>query len=158
MRREDKEIIDKEIIETIMQEADYCVIALTDDETPYNVPMNFGYRNNSLYLHSYHEGRKIDILKKNNKVSFVVTDKTEIKPSETPCNWGMKYMSVMGFGKASLIDDTTEKIEALDIIMAKYSGDTKHINKKFDYSEDMIKRIVVINVNVNEMTCKISGF
>jgi nitroimidazol reductase NimA-like FMN-containing flavoprotein (pyridoxamine 5'-phosphate oxidase superfamily) len=67
-------------------------------------------------------------------------------------------MSVMGFGKASLIDDTKEIIEALDIIMAKYSADTKPITKKFDYSEDMIKRIVVINVNVTEMTCKISGF
>jgi uncharacterized protein len=158
MKRKDKEIIDKEIIGSIMQEVDYCVIALTDDEKPYNVPMNFGYRDKNLYLHSYHEGRKIDILKKNNIVSFVVTDKTEIKPSKTPCNWGMKYISVMGLGKASFIEDTKEKIEALDIIMTKYSADTKHITKKFDYSEDIIERIVIIKVKVTELTCKISGF
>ncbi len=72
MRRADKEIIDKKVIEAIIQESDYCMISISDNNSPYMVPMNFGYKDNNLYLHSSSEGRKIEILKANNQVSFGV--------------------------------------------------------------------------------------
>ena len=58
--------------------------------------------------------------------------KTQMVRSENPCNWGMKYLSVIGSGKAHLIDDILGKKEALDIIMAKYSQ--KSDEKSFEYS------------------------
>ena len=76
MRRIDKEINDIQSIELILQEADHCVIALSENNSPYLVPMNFGFKDNILYLHSSPEGKKIEILKVNNKVSFGVQIKT----------------------------------------------------------------------------------
>ena len=72
MRRSDKEINDPKTILRIIEEAEVCRIALSDGEKPYIVPMNFGYKDNSLYLHSASEGEKIDILKSNNNICFHV--------------------------------------------------------------------------------------
>jgi uncharacterized protein len=153
MRRSDKEITDIETIQKIINEADFCRVALSDDNKPYIVSMNFGYKNNTLYLHSATEGRKIDILRKNNNVCFQMDIKTELVTSESPCNWGMKYQSVVGFGKAHIIDDKMEKNQALDIIMRKYSPE-----ESFEYSEDAISKIVVVKVEINEITGKKSGY
>jgi nitroimidazol reductase NimA-like FMN-containing flavoprotein (pyridoxamine 5'-phosphate oxidase superfamily) len=156
MRREDKEIRDKNVIEAILQESDHCVIGISHNNSPYTVPMNFGFKDNNLYIHSSSEGRKIEILKVNNKVSFSVEIKTELVKSFEACNWGMKYMSVMGFGFAHFIEDINKKIDALDIIMNKYS---KHdLEAPFQYSETAINDIVVIKVEVIELTGKKSGY
>ena len=62
MRRKDKEIKDKFEIETIINRAEVCRIGLSDDNMPYVIPVNYGYRNNCLYIHSASEGKKIDII------------------------------------------------------------------------------------------------
>lgn len=64
MRRSDKEIKDKSTIESILNEAQVCRIALCNDNKPYIVPMNFGFKDNYIYIHSACEGHKIDIIKK----------------------------------------------------------------------------------------------
>ncbi len=109
MRRIDKEINDIKTIESILHEADHCLIAISDNNSPYMVPMNFGFKDNNLYLHSSTEGKKIEILKVNNKVSFGVEIKTEVVKSEKPCNWGMNYMSVIGEGYAHFIEEYQEE-------------------------------------------------
>ena len=122
MRRYDKEIKNKNTIEWILKEAKICRIGLCENNKPYIVPMNFGFKDNCLYLHSAHAGKKIDILNKNNNFCFEVDIKTELVTSKNACNCGMKYYSVVGFGKSHFIEDINEKKEALDIIMQKYSN------------------------------------
>jgi len=154
MRRKDKEIKDKEVILSIIQEGDHCVIALSDNNNPYMVPMNFGYQDGHLYLHSSPDGRKIEILKGNNKISFGVEIKTRLVKSESACEWGMEYMSIIGEGYAYFVEDFHKKKEAFDIIMAKYSD----YKSKFEYSETALNQVVVIDVQIIKLTCKISGY
>lgn len=153
MRRSDKEIKDSKTIQKILNEAEVCRIALSDDDKPYIVPMNFGYKDNTLFLHSASEGYKIDVLKRNNNVCFQMDIKTEIVKSESPCNWGMKYLSLIGSGNAHLIDNLSEKREALDVIMSKYSPDVS-----FSYSDEALKEVLVIKVNIDNITGKKSGY
>jgi nitroimidazol reductase NimA-like FMN-containing flavoprotein (pyridoxamine 5'-phosphate oxidase superfamily) len=153
MRRKEKEIKNKNMIESILQEADHCVVALSNNNCPYLVPMNFGYKNQNLYLHSSKEGKKIEILKVNNQVSFGVELNVELVKDQNPCKWGMKYKSVVGQGYAFFIEDTEKKKEALNIIMAKYSK-----NSNFEYSETSLNNLTVIRVEVKELTGKISGY
>jgi uncharacterized protein len=153
MRRKEKEIKNKNMIESILQEADHCVLALSNNNSPYIVPMNFGYKNHTLYLHSSNEGKKIEILKVNNKISFGVEIDIELVKDQNPCNWGMKYKSVIGQGYAFFIEDSEKKKEALDIIMSKYSK-----NAKFEYSETSLNNLALIRVEVKELTGKISGY
>lgn len=155
MRRSDKEIKDIDIIEYVLKEAQVCRIALCDYDQPYIVPMNFGFKDNDLYLHSVLEGRKIDILNKNNNVCLEVDIKAEIVSSDNTCDWGMKYYSVIVSGKAHFLEDITEKKKALDIIMRKYSGNNA---KSFEYSQSALDKIVVIKVKITEITGKKSGY
>ena len=70
MRRKDKEITDIKEIEEIIKKADCCRIALVDNDEPYIVPVNFGYERNTLYFHGALEGRKAEIIRKNNNICF----------------------------------------------------------------------------------------
>ena len=78
MRRKEKEIIDQNIIEEILTNSFICRVAFFDEEYPYIVPMNYGYRDNTLYFHCGLQGRKIDLIKRNNKVGFEIEHKHEI--------------------------------------------------------------------------------
>lgn len=159
MRISDKEIKDPEILLEILNQSEVCRIALCDGGKPYLVPMNFAYSENKLYLHSATGGRKIDILKENNNICFQMDIKTQMVRSENPCSWGMKYLSVIGSGKAHLIDDLSGKKEVLDIIMGKYSQKSvKSSEKSFEYSDESLNNVLVIKVEVEEITGKKSGY
>ena len=60
MRRKDKEITDRNAIESIIAKSRICRLAMVDDAGPYIVPLCFGFRNNTLYFHSAAEGKKLD--------------------------------------------------------------------------------------------------
>ncbi|MDO5835787.1 MAG: pyridoxamine 5'-phosphate oxidase family protein [Methanobacterium sp.] len=152
MRRSDKEINSQRLILKILEEAEVCRIALCEHGKPYIVPMNFGFVDKTLYLHSATSGRKIEIIAKNNNVCFQMDIKTQLVTAENPCNWGMRYLSVIGSGQAQLINDQQDKMEALDIIMSKYS------EKSFEYSPEALDSIMVIKVEIEEITGKKSGY
>jgi uncharacterized protein len=73
VRRKDREITDSLQIIDILQKADVCRIAMCHNNVPYVVTMNFGLGRDGfspLYFHCASEGKKIDILRKNNLVCF----------------------------------------------------------------------------------------
>jgi nitroimidazol reductase NimA-like FMN-containing flavoprotein (pyridoxamine 5'-phosphate oxidase superfamily) len=152
MRREDKEIRDKDEIESIVQRAIVCRVAFSKNDVPYIVPVNFGYKDDSLYFHSAPEGKKIDTIRQNDNVCFEMDIDQEVVRAETPCNWAMKYRSVIGFGKAFLVRDVEEKRKALNAIVEHYSG------KPSDYPESAISNVAIIKVEIESMTGKKSGY
>ena len=151
MRRKDKEILDREEIESIIKKADVCRLGLADNNIPYIVPLNFGYRDSCLYLHTPRVGKKIDMIKSNNRVCFELDIDHEVVKAENPCDWTMKYRSVIGHGKASLLEGTEEKKRALDTILEHYSGQTG------EYAQELVDRLAVIKVEIESMTGKKSG-
>lgn len=152
MRRKDKQITNIAEIEEILSKADVCRIAMCDGTIPYLVPVNFGYRDRTLYIHSARVGRKIDILKKNDHVCFEVETDVEILGDTVACGWGTRYRSVIGSGRASLIEDSAGKKKALDVIMSKCSGAGDH-----SYDEKKVDAITVIRIDIAEMSGKKSG-
>jgi nitroimidazol reductase NimA-like FMN-containing flavoprotein (pyridoxamine 5'-phosphate oxidase superfamily) len=151
LRRKDKEITDKNEIESIIRKSLVCRLGLADNGMPYIVPLCFGYKDNSLYFHSAKEGRKIEIIKRNNAVCFEFDIDSEIKSGKDACAWGMKYRSVIGYGTATLIEDPEEKRKALDVIMAQYADGA------FEYSEKAFGKALVIKVEIESMTGKKSN-
>ncbi|MFX1337359.1 MAG: pyridoxamine 5'-phosphate oxidase family protein [Promethearchaeota archaeon] len=153
MRRKDKEIRDINLINSIIKRANVCRIGMSENNIPYIVPMNFGYKDNCLYFHSASEGKKIDIIKKNNNVCFEIDIEHEISQGKSACHTTMKYYSVIGYGKAYIMDDFEEKINALNIILEHYLPDVP-----YEYSDKLLKNIVIIKVEVEKMTGKNSGY
>ena len=153
MRRNDKEIKDQQLIEKILKKSKVCRIALIDEDRPYIIPMNYGYKDRCIYLHSASEGRKIEILKKNSQVCFEIEYETELLKAEKPCQYGMKYYSIIGWGKAKFVTDYQEKIKSLDIIMQQHDP-----NIEFKYDENQVNLSTIILIEMNELTGKMSGY
>ena len=151
MRRTDKEIKDRAEIEEILRSGRVCHLGLIDDGLPYVVPLNYGYRDGCLYVHSAREGHKIDILRRNNIVSFSIhIDDGLVKP-DVACNWGMSYRSVMGMGAAALVDGGEEKEQALRIIMKHYAGPIPV------FETAKLDNVRIIKIRINSLTGKKSG-
>ena len=152
MRRKEKEISAKAEIESIIRQALVCRLALSDEVAPYIVPLCFGYKDDTLYFHSAREGKKLEILKRNQNVCFEFDIGAEIeRAGKTPCEWGMKYRSVVGFGQAFIVKNPDAKREALKIITAQYAEGSGEI------SDVALKGIAVIKVEISSMTGKKSG-
>jgi uncharacterized protein len=154
MRRKDRELTDQAEIRAILEKSDVCHLATLDDNAPYLVTMNFGLkddRNIILYFHTAHEGRKIDILKRNNLVCFGADIDHELFVSETgtSCGCSMKYSSVIGTGYVSFITERSEKYEALEAIMRHYTQ-----KPPYTFKEEMIDRTIILRLDVKEITGK----
>ena len=65
MRRKDKEIGERAMIDSVIERSKVCHLGMCDDGIPYIVPMCFGYEGNTIFLHCAKEGRKIEFLKSN---------------------------------------------------------------------------------------------
>ncbi len=92
---------------------------------PQIIPMNFVFRNDTVYMHSHVKGEKLDNISKNNKVGFEVDRELEFLPSyfEDPNNASLAdtlYISVVIKGIASFVSDREEKTLALNGLMEKY--------------------------------------
>ena len=153
MRRKDRQITEIEAIRAILDKAKVLHLAMIDGDRPYVVPLNYGYTLENgaltLYLHSAREGRKLDVLRQNDRVAFVLeTDVSPVSGGDIPCKYGEAYASVMGEGTAVLLDDPVQKIEALQILMKTQTG------REFAFTPAMAESVAVIRVNVDSFTAK----
>lgn len=150
-----KLIQDQQQIEAILAKAKFIRLALSDPETndPYLVPLSFGYKDNTIYLHSSPKGRKIDIIRKNNKVCFEADIETEVIATNDPCNYNVRYRSAIGQGKAQILEDFDEKVKGLTVL-------TEHYGKggPFEFEEAKVKKVSVIKIEIEKMTGKEYGF
>lgn len=151
MRRKDREIEDRSIIEEIIGQARVCRLAMVDQDKPYVVPMNFGFKWPYLYFHSAQQGRKIEVLRNNPLVCFEFDQLIKLKKNKEACEWGLAYNSVIGEGKAVLVEDVQEKELALGVIMAQYS------TQAFTFSRENLEKTVVIQVLITQISGKQCG-
>jgi hypothetical protein len=153
MRRKEREIRDRAEIDSIIHKARVCRLAMCAEDRPYVVPLCFGYQNHTLYFHTAMKGMKRDILQKNNRVCFEMDLDHEVVTSPDPCEWAMKYRSVIGFGKAGFLEDADQKKEALQIILEHYGA-----RGPFSYSEKGFRKTMIIQVHIESMTGKKAGY
>jgi hypothetical protein len=150
-----REIKLKEEKERIIHNCDVCVVSMVDKEGyPYSIPMNFGYSENTIILHSSKEGKKIEILKHNSNVCIVFsTDHELTKQSEkVACSYSMKYRSVLAYGKVEFIMENSEKIKYLNVLMKNYT------EKSFTYSDPAINGVCVMKVNIEKLEARAYGY
>ena len=148
MRRTEKEIRNRAEIDSVIRRSKVCRLGLSDQGTPYIVPLCFGYDGQSLYFHCARQGRKLDILRQNDKVCFEFDIVEGIVEADRGCDWGICYQSVIGSGRACLVEDPIEKEQALSLIMAQYSKRT------FSFPPEMVARTAVVKITIDGLTGK----
>ena len=130
MRRKDREVLGDENIAKIIEQCTTCHIAMVDDADagmPYVIPMSFGYSLKDgvleLYFHCAHIGKKLDCIRKNPNVAFsmCVENRIEIH-KDVYCKSGRFYASVVGQGKAEIVEDSAEKCRGLSLLMERQAA------------------------------------
>lgn len=153
MRRKEREITDVNEMEAIISEAEILRVAMSVNNMPYIVPVNFGYKDNVFYFHCAKQGKKLDIIKRNANVAFEIDIDGKLLEGKIACEYTMKYKSIIGEGTARVVTDNEEKKSGLDIIMAQYSN-----LESFEYNEKALDRVEIVKIEVNTMTGKKSGY
>jgi len=143
-----KNIINNSEIEDIINRSKICHVGMVDNDLPYVLGFNFGYENQTIYLHCAKEGKKINILRKNNNVcvEFDIDHDFFSRHENVACSWRMRYRSVLAYGKAIFVENYEEKIEGLKIFMKHYSY------KKFEFSLPSVNNIEIIKIKIDNVT------
>jgi len=135
----------------IIGRATVCRLAMLDGNRPYIVPLCFGYREGVLYFHGALESRKYELLRHHPDVCFEFDILGPPVPAPAPCDWDMHYQSVVGFGRASMIEAREEKRWALEIIAGQYTSPPHR------FSDRKVDATGVFKVVIARMTAKSSG-
>ena len=153
MRRSDRKITDKALIEQFIAKEQIIRIAFYDNGDLYIVPINYGYiYENEKYIFYFHgakAGRKYELSKTSPMVGFEIDGAYELLEADVACDYSAKFQSVIGTGRLSIIEDDEEKIKGLNVLMGHISG-----NSKWDYSKEMVDAVAVYRLEVEKLSCK----
>ena len=152
MTKRELQITDENQIRDILDRAKVLHLGLCVDNEPYVVPMNYGYTMEDgklvLYLHSAVRGKKLDMIGANPRVFFSLESDLHPFEGQVPCQYGLAYSSVMGRGKARIVEDVEEKMQAMSILMKTQT------ERDFSFTERLVSIVAVIRIDVEEYTAK----
>jgi nitroimidazol reductase NimA-like FMN-containing flavoprotein (pyridoxamine 5'-phosphate oxidase superfamily) len=154
MRRADKEITDISEKLKIIADSKVCRLALSDNHQPYIIPLNYGYsyENETLtfYFHSAGEGKKLEIIEKNNRACVEIDCDGVLIEGEKPCNYSYAFKSIIAVGKIILLNTVNEKNDGLNKIMNHQTGKSG----RYHFDEKMVERVIVYKMTAEEFTGK----
>ena len=151
MRRRDREIKEFDEIVKIIKKCDSLVLGLNDEGYPYLVPLNFGMDIEDgqlyLYFHCAKEGKKLDLIQKDNRATFEMDCNHNFILYEERMSCTMGYESVIGQGTIEIVAED-KKYDALKILMRQYHAED------FQFNMDMIKVTTLLRLKVEKLTGK----
>ncbi|MBR2001398.1 MAG: pyridoxamine 5'-phosphate oxidase family protein, partial [Firmicutes bacterium] len=119
MTKRERQVTDREEILKILDKCKILHLGLVDGDEPYVVPMNYGYvmegEQLTLYMHGATKGYKLDLMRKNPKVFFEMECDVQGFEGEIACQYGTVYQSIMGRGRAEIVEDVERKKEMLTL-------------------------------------------
>ncbi|MBU0487478.1 MAG: pyridoxamine 5'-phosphate oxidase family protein [Bacteroidetes bacterium] len=149
-----REIKNPKEINEIFNETLVCNVGTVDGEWPYVLPFNFAWEEPYIYLHSAMKGKLHDVLALNNRVCLTFSTANEVfyRNKEVACSWGMKYKSIVAFGRVEYIEAFEEKVRILNLVMKKYSG-----SDQFNYNSPAINNVCAMRIKIERLTGKKYG-
>lgn len=113
VREPHRGVYDRETVYRILDEAFLCHIGFVVDGQPFVIPTSFGRKGSNLYIHGSAASRMLRHLKGGAPACFTVTLLDGLVLARSVFNHSMNYRSVVIVGKATLVEDGEEKLEAL---------------------------------------------
>ena len=152
MTKRERQITDENQIRGILDTAKVLRLGLAVNNEPYVVPLNYGYTMENgrmiLYMHSATRGKKLDMIRENPNVFFEMDCDLQPFEGEVACQYGLSYSSIMGRGKATIVEDVQEKIRAMSILMKTQT------QQDFSFNDRLVSIVAVIRIDVTEYTAK----
>jgi len=144
---------DQETVFSILDTAFVCHVGFTVDGQPYVIPTNFGRSGDMLYLHGSAASRMLRQLSEGLPVCVTVTHVDGLVLARSAFHHSVNYRSVVILGRARLVEDPAEKMEALRIF-------TEHVmkgrwNDVRQPTEQELKATTVLALPLDEVSAKV---
>ena len=156
MRRKEREVKDKSVINEILKKGKYCRLALADNNRPYIVPLNYGFEevsgNYIFYFHGASEGRKIDIIKRNPYGCLEIDIESALISGEEACSFSTTYKSIIAEGEITFLSESKEKKTALSLIMEEATG-----KSNWNFPPLMLNKVTLFSLKATSLACKVNG-
>jgi len=153
VREADRAVYDRETVYRILDGGFLCHIGFVVDDQPFVIPTSYGRKDASLYIHGSAASRMLRQMKDGAPVCITVTLLEGLVLARSIFNHSMNYRSVVVLGKATLVDDPEEKLEALRIlsehILPGRWADSRQPNER------ELKATSVLRVPIEEFSAKI---
>ena len=107
---------DRETIYAILDEALICHVGFVDQGRPFVIPINFARLGDSIVLHGALDSRLLKHVAAGNEVCLEVALVDGLVLARSVFHHSVNYRSVVLFGHGRLVDDSQEKIAALQAI------------------------------------------
>ncbi len=144
---------DRETIYSILDTAFVCHVGFSVDGQPFVIPTNYGRSGDTLYLHGSAASRMLKTLSGGVPVCVTVTHVDGLVLARSAFHHSVNYRSVVILGKAQLVEDLAEKMEALRIF-------TEHVmkgrwNDVRIPAEQELKATIVLSLPLEEVSAKV---
>ena len=136
------------LCESIISRCPVCRLGMVDGDRAYVIPLNFGYRDRTVYIHTGPEGKKLDAITRNPNVCLEFDTGHDLVKGAVSCKWTMHGESVVAEGIAEIVQTGEEKRQALEIIMDHYGGDGTDIPDK------ALNAVAIIRVRMAKMNAR----
>lgn len=149
MRRFKQQLSQEECIE-ILKNAPRGVIAMNDENGyPYAVTINQYYdeSDSKIYFHGAMQGKKVELLAKNNKICFTTTDEGHIEEGD----WANTFKSVVCFGHVDEVTDKEKIYSKLRRLAKRFYPNAESIEKEMEEAGSRVKMFVI---SIDHMTGK----
>lgn len=153
VREADRAVYDREAVYRILDEGFLCHAGFVVDGQPFVIPTSYGRKDASLYIHGSAASRMLRQIKEGVPVCITVTLLEGLVLARSIFNHSMNYRSVVILGKAALVDDPQEKLEALRLlsehILPGRWEDSRQPNER------ELKATSVLRVPIEEFSAKV---
>ena len=146
---------DKNSVHKILDAGLVAHVAFNQLDGPVVVPMIYGRKDDTIYLHGARKARIIRLLENTNRASLNVTLVDGIVFARSTFNSSMNYRSVTIFGKPNIIDDSDKKLLAMKII-GEHSMPGRWSEVRDSHLNE-IKMTGVIELKIEDASAKISS-
>lgn len=153
VREAHRGVYDRETAYRILDEGFLCHVGFVVDGQPFVIPTSYGRHGDCLYLHGSAASRMLRQIKEGVPVCVTVTLLDGLVLARSVFNHSMNYRSVVVLGKATLVEDQQEKLEALHylsehIIRGRWA-DARQPNER------ELKQTSVLRVPIEEFSSKV---
>jgi nitroimidazol reductase NimA-like FMN-containing flavoprotein (pyridoxamine 5'-phosphate oxidase superfamily) len=124
--------LERSEIEALLQRNSWGVLALSENDSPYAVPVIYGY-DGSDFVFANAPGRKAEIIDANPQVCLVITEVEEA---------GKRWRSVVVHGRVEWIEELTGKLSAFNTLRKQVPTSTPRVRDAAGLATARVARIV----------------
>ncbi len=153
VREAHRAVYDRETVYRILDEGFLCHVSFVADGQPFVIPTSYARKDANLYIHGSAASRMLRNLKESVPVCITVTLLDGLVLARSVFNHSMNYRSVVVLGKATLVDDPAEKLDALralsEHILPGRWADARQPNER------ELKQTSVLRLPIEEFSAKV---